>query len=251
MPTALVTGATAGIGASFTRLLAREGYDLVLVARDEERLAKAANDLANAHGVTAEPLRADLGTDEGIAAVEARVGGVDLLVNNAGFGLHGRFLEAPLADELTMLKVHVEAVLRTTRAAVPGMVERGHGGVINVASVAGFFPRGTYGATKAWVISFSQAVRQDVTGTGVRVLALCPGFTHTEFHDRAGMDMSGVRDRMWLSADRVAAEGLHDLRADKPVSIPGAQYKAAVAVGTLIPRGLSARIASRSGRRYK
>jgi hypothetical protein len=170
-------------------------------------------------------------------------------VNNAGFGHRGRFLAVPVADELAMVKVHVEAVLRLTSAALPGMVERGNGGVINVASVAAFFPRGTYGASKAWVVSFSQAVRQDVAGSGVRVLALCPGFVHTEFHDRAGMDMSGVKPFLWLDAEDVVDTALHDLRAGRAVSVPGRQYKAIVAAGSLVPRNLAARLASRAGRR--
>jgi hypothetical protein len=250
MPTALVTGATAGIGAAFVDRLARDGHDLVLVARDAERLDRAVAGLA-ARGTKAAALPADLATDAGIAAVEARLaaGPVDLLVNNAGFGHRGRFLAVPVADELTMLKVHVEAVLRLTGAALPGMVERGRGGVVNVASVAAFFPRGTYGASKAWVVSFSQAARQDVKGSGVDVLALCPGFTRTEFHDRAGMDMSGVRPFLWLSAAGVVDTALADLRAGRAVSVPGWQYKAIVAAGALVPRNLAARLASRAGRR--
>jgi short-subunit dehydrogenase len=249
MPTALVTGATAGIGAAFARRLAGDGFDVVLVARDEERLAKAAAALPG----RTETLSADLSTDDGIAAVEARLGrgDVDLLVNNAGYGHRGRFLQVPVTEEVTMLKVHCEAVLRLTYAALPGMVERGRGGIVNVSSVSAFFPRGTYGASKAWVVSFSQAVRQDVGVPGVQVLALCPGFTHTEFHDRAGMDMSGIPPLMWLDADDVVDAAVRDLRAGKAVSIPGWQYKALVGVGTLVPDSLAARFASRTGRRFK
>jgi short-subunit dehydrogenase len=253
VPTALVTGATAGIGAAFARRLAADGHDLVLVARDEERLAKAAADLTGASGVRVETLSADLATDAGMGAVEARLRDqpVDLLVNNAGFGHRGRFLAVPVEDELAMVRVHVDAVLRLTSAAVPGMVSRGRGGVVNVASVAAFFPRGTYGATKAWVVSFSQAVRQDLAGTGVRVMALCPGFTHTEFHDRAGMDMSGIPSWLWLDAERVVSDGLADLRAGKAVSVPGLPYKAIVGAGTLVPRNLAGRLASRTGRKFR
>jgi uncharacterized protein len=245
---ALVTGATAGIGAAFAKKLKGDGYDLLLVARDEDRLAKTAASFGGA-----ETLSADLATDEGMAAVEARLRAepVDLLVNNAGFGHRGRYLAVPVEDELTMVRVHVDAVLRLTSAAVPAMVSRGRGGVVNVASVAAFFPRGTYGASKAWVVSFSQAVRQDLAGTGVRVMALCPGFTHTEFHDRAGMDMSGVPSWLWLDAERVVADALDDLQAGKAVSIPGAAYKAMVAGGALVPRNLAARFASRAGRKFR
>jgi hypothetical protein len=253
MTTAMVTGASAGIGAAFVRRLARERYDLVLVARDESRLSALADDVRKASGVAVEVLPADLATDDGVARVEERVGrdDVGLLVNNAGFGHRGKFLQVPLADELTMLRVHVDAVLRLTTAAVSGMAARGSGDVVNVASVAAFFPRGTYGASKAWVVAFSEAVRQDLAGSGVRVLALCPGFTHTEFHDRAGMDMSGIPGLFWLTADDVVAAGLRDLRAGKPVSVPGWQYKALVGAGRLIPRGLAGRVSSASGRTFR
>lgn len=249
MPTALVTGATAGIGAAFARRLAREHHDVVLVARDQERLDRTAAALAT----RAEVLRADLATDDGIAAVEERLarGDVDLLVNNAGFGHRGRFLQVPVADELTMVKVHVEAVLRLTAAALPSMLERRSGGVVNVASVAAFFPRGTYGASKAWVVQFSQAVRQDIGDNGVRVTVLCPGFTHTEFHDRAGMDMSGIPEFLWQDPDFVVDTALRDLRAGTAVSVPGWQYKAIVGGGKLVPRNLAARMSSRMGRRYR
>jgi short-subunit dehydrogenase len=246
MPTALVTGATAGIGAAFARRLRRDGYELVLVARPSDRLDAAA---AEVGGVA---LAADLSTDDGIAAVEARLAeGVDLLVNNAGFGHRGRFLHVPVADEVEMLKVHCEAVLRLTLAALPPMVERDSGGIVNVASVAAFFPRGTYGASKAWVVSFSKAARQDLGQSNVRVMALCPGFTHTEFHDRAGIDMSGTPGFLWLDAEDVVDAGLRDLRAGKTVSVPGWQYKAIVGAGRLVPAGLAGRVSSssRAGRR--
>lgn len=253
MPTAIVTGASAGIGSAFVRRLARERYDLVLVARDEARLSALAEETRASYGVAVEVLPADLGTDDGIARVEERAArdDVSMLVNNAGFGHRGRYLQVPVEDELTMLRVHVDAVLRLTTAAVRGMAERRAGDVVNVASVAAFFPRGTYGASKAWVVSFSEAVRQDIQGSGVRVLALCPGFTHTEFHDRAGLDMSGIPDALWLSADDVVAAGLRDLRADKAVSVPGWQWKAIVGAGRLVPRNLAGRVASRRGRTFR
>ncbi|SNS43443.1 SDR family NAD(P)-dependent oxidoreductase [Actinomadura mexicana] len=254
MPTAFITGATAGIGAAFARRLASDGFDLVLLARDAERLERTAGDLRAAYGVRAETLPADLSTEEGLAAAEERVRkDVDLLVNNAGFGHKGVFLNVPVSDELTMLRVHCEAVLRLTHAVLPGMLARGRGGVVNVASVAAFATRGTYGASKAWVVNFSQGVAADIrkrSRGSVRVMALCPGYVRTEFHDRAQMDMSAVPGFMWLDKDDVVAAALRDLRRGVQVSIPGAQYKAVVGATRLLPRGLVARLSSTAGRQY-
>ncbi|MEW1546573.1 SDR family NAD(P)-dependent oxidoreductase [Streptomyces tsukubensis] len=254
MTTALITGATAGIGAAFARRLAADGHDLVLVARDTARLRAQATELHDRHGIEAEVLTADLSTEDGIAAVERRLGdrrnAVDLLVNNAGFGNKGRFLEVSMADELTMLKVHCEAVLRLTSAAVEPMRERGRGGVVNVASVAAFVPRGTYGASKAWVVQFTQGAARDLAGTGVRLMALCPGFVRTEFHERAGMGTENIPGWMWLDADKLVAAALSDLARGKPVSIPDPRYKALMGVVKLAPRGLLGGVSSRTGRKY-
>ncbi|MER5326622.1 SDR family NAD(P)-dependent oxidoreductase [Streptosporangium roseum] len=250
MPTALITGATAGIGAAFARRLAADGFSLVLVARDEKRLASSAESLRLRYGVKVEVLPADLAAEEGLTAVEARLReGVDLLVNNAGFGHPGAFLDVPVADELRMLKVHCEAVLRLTLAALPGMRERDRGAVVNVASVAAFFTRGTYSASKAWVVNFSESIASELTGTRVRVMALCPGFVRTEFHDRASMDVSGIPRFLWLSADNVVDEAMRDLARGRRVSIPDIRYKAIVGVGRLIPRGLAGEVSRRLGRR--
>ncbi|KAB2345150.1 SDR family NAD(P)-dependent oxidoreductase [Actinomadura rudentiformis] len=254
MPTALITGATAGIGAAFARRLAADGFDLVLLARDSDRLAEAARELHDKYAVRTEVVVADLATDEGLKTAEERVrNGVDLLVNNAGFGNKGTFLNVPLSDELTMLRVHCEAVLRLTHAALPGMLERGRGGIINVSSVAAFATRGTYGASKAWVVSFSQGVAADIAGQAdgkVRVMALCPGFVHTEFHERAQMDVTGIPDFMWLDQDKLVDAALRDLRRGVQVSVPGAQYKAIVGLSRLVPRELVGRLSSRTGRKY-
>ncbi len=244
MPTALITGATSGIGAAFARRLAADGHHLILLARDAERLAEAARGLGDAEVVVA-----DLATEEGISRAEDAARRADLVVNNAGFGQRGRFLDVPLADEAAMLRVHCEAVLRLTYAALPAMRERGGGGVINVASVAAFFPRGTYGASKAWVVAFSQGVAQDVPG--VRVMALCPGFVHTEFHERARMDVSRIPEAFWLDADDVVAQALRDFRRGRIVSVPGAQYKALVGLGRFVPRNLAGRLSARTGRKYR
>ncbi|MFI6843927.1 SDR family oxidoreductase [Kitasatospora sp. NBC_00085] len=255
MTTALITGATAGIGAAFVRRLARSGYQLVLVARDTERLERAAADLQAKYGVDAEVLTADLATDDGIAAVEARLADagrpVDLLVNNAGFGNKGAFLTVPLQDELDMLKVHVEAILRLTTAALPGMRERGRGAIVNVASVAAFLPRGTYGASKSWVVSFTQGVQRDLGGAGVRLMALCPGFTRTEFHQRAGMGTGNIPSWGWLSAERVVDEAMRDLARGRSVSVPGKRYKIAVAIARLLPSGKLGGVSSKAARTYR
>ncbi|OKJ01934.1 short-chain dehydrogenase [Streptomyces sp. CB01249] len=254
MTTALITGATAGIGAAFARRLAADGYDLVLVARDAERLREQATELHDRHGIEAEVLRADLSEDKGIRAVEERLGDarhpVDLLVNNAGFGNKGRYLEVPMADELTMLKVHCEAVLRLTSAAAAPMRERGRGGIVNVASVAAFVPRGTYGASKAWVVQFSQGAAKDLAGSGVRLMALCPGFVRTEFHQRAGMGTGNIPGWMWLDADKLVTAALADLARGKPVSIPDPRYKVLMGAVKLAPRGLLGGLTSRTGRKY-
>ncbi|MFJ2114488.1 MULTISPECIES: SDR family NAD(P)-dependent oxidoreductase [unclassified Streptomyces] len=254
MTTALITGSTAGIGAAFARRLAADGHNLVLVARDTERLREQATELHDRHGIEAEVLTADLSTDGGIESVEKRLSDpkhpVDLLVNNAGFGNKGRFLDVPMADELTMLKVHCEAVLRLTSAAVPGMRARGRGGVVNVASVAAFVPRGTYGASKSWVVQFTQGVARDLTGTGVRLMALCPGFVRTEFHERAGMGTDNIPGWLWLDADKLVTAALLDLARGKAVSIPDPRYKALMGAVKLAPRGLLGGLTSKTGRKF-
>ncbi|MFF9816922.1 SDR family NAD(P)-dependent oxidoreductase [Streptomyces sp. NPDC014006] len=254
MTTALITGSTAGIGAAFARRLAADGHNLVLVARDTKRLREQATELHDRHGIEAEVLTADLAEDDGIEAVAARLGdrrnAVDLLINNAGFGNKGRFLEVPRADELRMLKVHCEAVLRLTSAATEAMRERGRGGVVNVASVAAFVPRGTYGASKAWVVQFSQGAARDLAGSGVRLMALCPGFVRTEFHQRAGMGTDNIPNWMWLDADKVVAAALTDLARGRTLSIPDPRYKALMGAAKLVPRGLLGGLSSRTGRKY-
>ncbi|MFE2158697.1 SDR family NAD(P)-dependent oxidoreductase [Streptomyces lydicus] len=254
MTTALITGATAGIGAAFARRLASDGHSVVLVARNEKRLREQATELHDRHGIEAEVLVADLATEEGITTVEARLTDakhpVDLLVNNAGFGNKGEYLEVPMAEELTMLKVHCEAVLRLTTAAVRGMRDRRRGAVVNVASVAAFVPRGTYGASKAWVVQFTQGAARDLAGSGVRLMALCPGFVRTEFHERAGMGTDNIPGWMWLDADKLVDAAMKDLVRGKSLSIPDPRYKALMGAVKLAPRGVLGGLTSRTGRKY-
>ena len=256
MTTALVTGATAGIGAALARELAVQGHDLVLVARDAVRLESSAAQLRS-YGVQVEVLPADLADDEGCALVEKRcAAGIDVLVNNAGLGTKGDFHEVDLAHEEHMLRVNVRAVMRLTHAALPSMVARRSGAIVNVSSVAGFAPGAravTYSASKAYVTNFSESLHLQYAEHGVKVLALCPGFTRTEFHSRAEMDISGIPARMWLDAEEVVATALTDLDKGRSLSVPGAQYKAIVGATRLIPpsvqrtvlRGLQSRFPGR------
>jgi short-subunit dehydrogenase len=242
MPTALVTGPTAGIGHSFARQLAEAGHDLVLVARSEDRLTEVAAELRAAHGVQVEVLAADLTDRDSMAVVERRLADrdrpVDLLVNNAGFGLKGRFLDNDIELEQAMLEVLVTAVLRLSHAALGAMAERGSGGIINVSSVAAFLPRGTYSAAKAWVNSFSEWAAHEYRDRGVTVTSLCPGFTKTEFHERMGVSRGSAPDFMWLDADDLVATALRDHEKGKVFSIPSAQYKAISTAARLVPTGV-------------
>jgi short-subunit dehydrogenase len=247
MPTALITGASSGLGAAFARRLAGDGLSVVLHGRDTGRLHATAEQIHRRYGVETETLPADLATDEGIALVAERLGaGVDLLVNNAGFGHRADYLQVPPEDERRMLKVHCEAVLRLTSAALPGMVAKGRGGVINVSSVAAHIAKGsTYGASKAWVLNFSQTAAGQVAGTGVRVMAVCVGFTHTQLHQRAGLDKSTIPDFLWLDADQVVAETMRDFARGLRVSVPTARYKAIVTALRLVPPNLAGRLIDR------
>lgn len=253
MSTALITGATSGIGAAFTRRLAAARYDLVLVARDTARLDQMAAAVRDGFGVRAEVIPADLTVPAQRLAVEDRLAAtdrpVDVLVNNAGYALNAPFAETSADDQDRLLDVLVRSVMRLTSTAVPGMIDRGRGAVINVSSVAAFIPHGTYSAAKAWVTVFSESLAAELAGTGVRVLALCPGYVHTEFHARAGIDMTGVPEWMWLEADETVEAALRDLRRGTVVSVPSPQYKALAAMARYAPRGLVARVSRQFSRR--
>ena len=246
--TALITGASSGLGAEFARQLAVRGADVVLVARDREALAAEADGIRAVSRSRVEMLPADLLDDDDRAAVEARLAvGVDVLVNNAGFGLDLAFEKNDIADEVRHLRLHVEVAMRLTHAALPAMLDRGGGRIINVASVAGFVPRGTYGAVKGWLISFSRWANVVYGPRGVTVTAVCPGFVHTNFHERLGLPpgQEGVPNRMWLDAGTVVREGLRDAARGRSVSIPSLRYRAIVAVSRLLPDGVVVRAASR------
>jgi hypothetical protein len=244
-PTALVTGPTAGIGRSFATALAGRGYDLVLVARDRARLEELAADLHRRFGVDVEVLAADLADRVALATVENRVADasrpVDLLVNNAGFGHRRPFSDNDVEEEQAMLDVLVTAVLRITHAAVRPMAARGSGAIINVSSVAGFLRRGTYGAAKAYVTSFTEWLDVTYRGQGVRAMALCPGFVKTEFHQRMGVSRDSAPGWMWLDADRVVRDALEDLERGKSLSIPSRRYRVLVTLARYTPSSLQAR----------
>jgi hypothetical protein len=250
MPTALITGASAGLGAEFARQLARRRADLILVARSQDALDTLAAELRSAHGVAVEVLVADLAMENGVTKVADRLRDaadpIDLLVNNAGFGLPLQFADNDIDDEVRHLRVHVEASMRLMHAALQTM--RGRGGrIINVASVAGFISRSTYSACKAWLIGFSRWANTEYSRDGVTVTALCPGFTHTTFHERMGLAVGheGVPAFMWLNAPEVVRAGLRDAALGRSVSIPSLRYKAIVALTRLMPSSLTSGVARR------
>jgi short-subunit dehydrogenase len=245
---ALITGATAGIGAEFARQLAAAGLDLVLVGRDENRLERFAAELREAYDVEVEVLPADLLTTVGVKAAEARVGAsvnrIDVLVNNAGFGLPKPFDENPVDAELELLSLLVEVPLRLTHAALAHMLPAGNGVVINIASVAGYTPRGTYSAAKAWLLSFSRWANLAYKRRGVTVSAIAPGFVRTEFHQRMGLaPQHRVPEPLWLRADDVVRIALRDVARGRAVSIPTLRYKVLATAARITPDVLTERLA--------
>jgi hypothetical protein len=249
-PVAVVTGASAGIGRAFTHALADRGHDLVLVARDTARLDALAKELRDAYGADAEVLGADLSDPAELATVEARVADperpIELLVNNAGFGTVGKFVSLPLEREQQEIQLNVVALVRLTHAALLGLVVRGHGGVINVSSIAGYQPNpgnATYGATKAYVSSFTQAVHEELKGTGVKCMVLAPGFTRTEFQERAGFDSGEVPDFLWQDAPTVVEHALRAYDKGRAVCVPGPLNSVTAAFTAVTPHSITRRIA--------
>ena len=237
---ALVTGATVGIGESFTRLLASKGFNIALVARDEARLHERAEALREKYGVQTFVLPADLATAQGCAAVEEYIQEFDIevLINNAGFGINKAFTASDLKAEQDLLDVLVRTPMRLMHVILPKMKARNSGTIINVSSVASFIAGGTYSASKSYLTVLSESLHTELLGTDVKISALCPGFTRTEFHQRGRMKMKGLPEFMWLNSDQLVATAWSDAQSGKAVSIPGWQYKLLVALISAMPRPL-------------
>jgi len=251
--TSLVTGASSGLGAEYARQLAAKGDALVLVARDRDRLEVLAAQLRDRYRADVEVLAADLLDPAQLRTVEERLADrgrpVTTLVNNAGFGMRLAFEANDVEDEVRHLRLHDEVPMRLIHAALPTMTASGGGRIINVASVAAFIPRSTYGASKLWLISFSRWANAEYRRRGIVVTAVCPGFVHTEFHQRLGLPPGeeGVPSWMWLDAPTVVAASLRDVARGKAISVPSLRYKALVLLSRMAPPGLAAR-AGRRGR---
>ncbi len=254
-PMALVTGASSGIGAEFAIRLSAMGYRMILVARRKERLEQLASKLSG----NAEALAADLTNAADLRRVEERIAAeprLEILVNNAGFGTLGRFFESDLEDQDRMHKLHVTATLRLTHRALTGMVARRKGSIINISSVAAFLHNPfsvSYGATKAWINSFTEALHVELKSVGspVRVQALCPGFTYSEFHDTLGIDRSFIPRSLWMSVQEVVESSLRALEQNQLIVIPGWRYRLFIATQRRLPRGLRHALALRYGKRNR
>jgi len=237
---ALVTGATSGIGESFTRLLAENNYNIVLVARDIPRMQERALGLQKKFNVQTHIIQADLSTDAGCAVVEQYIANnqVDVLINNAGFGLNKAFTMSDIDAEQQMFDVLVRTPMRLMHVALPLMKQRNKGVIINVSSVAGFIAGGTYSAAKSYLTVLSESLHTELAGTNIKISALCPGFTRTEFHQRGRMSMKGLPSFMWLDSDKLVAKAWSDALKGEAVSIPGWQYQLLVFVIHSLPRSI-------------
>jgi uncharacterized protein len=256
---AVVTGASSGIGAAFANELAARKYDLILAARRQERLEEIARSLRQAHAVSAEVLVTDLASDAGLARLEQRVAAspdLELLVNNAGFGTSGYFYGTDAASQDQMHRLHVLATLGLTRAALPGMIARQRGAIINVSSVAGFWQAPgsvSYCATKAWMNSFTKGLALELRSIGspVQAQALCPGFTVSEFQDKAGIKSRVLSENWWLTAEQVVLESLRGLDQNQLFVIPGWRYRLVVGFMKHFPAALIDAAALRQRRGLK
>ena len=237
---ALVTGATSGIGESFTRLLAENNYNIVLVARDLPRLQERATGLEAKFNIKTHIIQADLATDSGCNAVEQYIANIhiDVLINNAGFGINKAFTASQLDAEQQLLDVLVRTPMRLMHVALPLMKQRSKGVIINVSSVAGFIAGGTYSASKSYLTVLSESLHTELAGTNVKISALCPGFTRTEFHQRGRMSMKGLPSFLWLESDDLVAKAWSDALKGEAVSIPGWQYQLLHFLIKRVPRSI-------------
>jgi short-subunit dehydrogenase len=246
MAIALITGATAGIGAQYARLLAKEGFDLILVARNKNRLASTAKSLNKEFGVKVEILPADLTKPVQLEKVRKRLSDsrkpIEVLINNAGFGINKSFLVSNLSDEQGLLDVLVTAPMRLTHAVLPIMKERNSGTIVNVSSVASWIAGGSYSAAKSYLTVLTESLHTELRPTKIKISALCPGFTRTEFHERGRMKMNGLPNFMWLSAEKVVSKSWRDVNAGKVISIPGWQYLILSSISRFGPRPMVRRI---------
>jgi short-subunit dehydrogenase len=253
MSTALITGGTSGIGAAFARTLAARGDDLVLVARNADRLSEMATDLKERYGISVETITADLAVRDDVIGVAERLTSaeqpIDMLINNAGFGVRTKLTDPDTTPHEQAIDVMIRAVLILSAAAARTMRQRGAGTIINVSSTAGFVSQGNYSAIKAWVTTYTESLANELHGTGVNATALCPGWVHTEFHERAAIKVAWIPDLLWLDADRLVADCLDDVAAGKVISIPSRRYKMLITIFEHLPhravRAVSRRLSSR------
>ncbi len=249
MPTALITGASAGLGEEFARQLAAKNTDLVLVARNEGPLRELAEELTRSYGIKTEVLTADLTDDDDIEKVADYIKEhrIDTLINNAGFGLPLTFDKNDIDDEVDHMRIHIEAPMVLSHAALNSMKQNGGGTVILVASMAAFIPRSTYAASKQWMVMFARWANPYYAKDNITVTAVCPGFTHTSFHERMGLPPGeeGIANWMWLDAPDVVREGLQDAAKGKAVSIPSRRYKVLATLSKYLPSRIGAKMGKR------
>lgn len=249
MPTALITGGTSGIGAAFARTLAAHGDDLVLVARNSDRLSEMATDLKERYAISVETISADLAVRDDVIGIAERLTSaeqpIDMLINNAGFGVRTKLTDPDTTPHEHAIDVMIRAILILSAAAGRTMRQRGAGTIINVSSTAGFVTMGVYSAIKAWVTSYTEGLANELHGTGVKVTALCPGWVRTEFHERANIHVGSIPEFMWLDADRVVADCLDAAEAGKVICIPSKRYAVMMTIADHLPHRLMRAISRR------